>query len=138
MVDNFRIRLAFAGIFLLGLATAGVPLRGAFGFTEQQVQKVFEILDADKTGKVDEAEYDQNKVAAMFWQAKAGSLGIGELKFEDTQFNRAFFDASDLDRKGTLDGVDMIYALQFEKIDVDRKGYITIDDLRRFMNKIGR
>ncbi|HXE17451.1 MAG TPA: EF-hand domain-containing protein [Stellaceae bacterium] len=37
-----------------------------------------------------------------------------------------------------LDGVDMIYALSFDKIDTDRKGYITIADLRRFMQKAGR
>jgi Ca2+-binding EF-hand superfamily protein len=133
MAGTSCIRPMVVSVFLLALASTH-----AFAFTDQQVRKVFEILDADKTGKVNKTEYDQNKVAAMFWQAKAGVAGIGELRYEDTQFNKAFFDAADVDHKGTLDGVDMIYALQFEKIDVDHKGYITFDDLRRFMTKIGR
>jgi Ca2+-binding EF-hand superfamily protein len=133
MAGNSYIRLMVISAFLLALATTG-----ASAFSDQQVRQVFEILDSDKTGKVDKAEYDQNKIAAMFWQAKTGAAGIGELRLEDTEFNKAFFDAADVDHKGTLDGVDMIYALQFEKIDVDHKGYITIDDLRRFMNKAGR
>jgi len=110
----------------------------AGAFTEKQIEDVFSVLDSDKTGKVDRAEYDRNKVAAMFWQAKIGASGIGELRYEDTQFNRTFFDATDVDHKGVLDGVDMIYALSFDKIDTDRKGYITIADLRRFMQKAGR
>lgn len=130
---NFALLPIVLVTFLAG--TAAIP---AFGFTDQQLRQVFAILDSNKTGKVDKAEYDQNKVAAMFWQAKIGSSGIGELRYDDTQFNRAFFDAADTDHKGMLDGVDMINALQFEKIDVDRKGYITLDDLRRFMKKAGR
>lgn len=133
MSGNFRIGAMVAGIFLLAFASTQ-----AFAFSDEQVRKVFAILDADKTGKVNKAEYDQNKVAAMFWQAKTGAVGIGELRLEDTQFNKAFFDAADVDHKGTLDGVDMIYALEFEKIDTDHKGYITLDDLRRFMQKAGR
>ena len=95
-------------------------------------------MDSDKTGKVNRAEYEEHKVEAMFWQAKPGALGIGELTFEQTKFNRAFFDAADSDHKGRLDGVDMIDALQFDKIDVSHRGYITIDDLRRFMIAAGR
>jgi len=74
----------------------------------------------------------------MFWTPKTGSASLGALTYNETQFNRAFFDAADTDHKGKLDGVDMIYALEFEKIDVEHKGYITLDDLRRFMRKAGR
>ncbi len=135
-----RLALAPAALLLLliGAAALSVPLRSAFGFTEQQIDQVFAILDSNKTGKVDRAEYDQNKVAAMFWRAKSGDAGIGDLSYDDTQFNRAFFDAADTDHKGKLDGVDLIYALDFEKIDTNHKGYITLDDLRRFMIKVGR
>lgn len=123
-----------AAVCIIGAGAA----HNAFAFSEQQIEQVFSVLDSDKTGKVDRAEYDRNKVAAMFWPAKIGNSGIGELRYEDTQFNRAFFNAADVDHKGVLDGVDMIYALSFDKIDTDHKGYITIDDLRRFMRKIGR
>lgn len=124
--------------FVLLLLLIGAPAQRAHAFTEQQIDQVFAILDANRNGKVDRAEYDQNKVAAMFWRAKNGEAGIGDLTYEDTEFNRAFFDAADTDHKGTLDGVDLIYALDFDKIDTDHKGYITIDDLRRFMKKAGR
>ena len=125
-------------LLLVGGAALTLPWHPASAFTEEQVEQVFAMLDASKTGKVDKAEYDQNKVAAMFWTPKTGTAGLGELTYEETQFNRAFFNAADTDHKGKLDGVDMIYALEFEKIDLDRKGYITIDDLRRFMQKAGR
>jgi Ca2+-binding EF-hand superfamily protein len=125
-------------LLLVGGAALTIPWHPASAFTEEQVEQVFAMLDASKTGKVDKAEYDQNKVAAMFWTPKTGTAGLGELTYEETQFNRAFFNAADTDHKGKLDGVDMIYALEFEKIDLDRKGYITIDDLRRFMQKAGR
>jgi EF hand len=133
-----RIAIAIGAWLLISAVAIGTPFGAAFAFTEQELQRVFAILDSNKTGKVDRTEYDQNKVAAMFWQPKLGSMEMGELTFEDTKFNRAFFDSADTDHKGRLDGVDLIYALQFEKIDVDRKGYITIDDLRRFMNEAGR
>jgi Ca2+-binding EF-hand superfamily protein len=134
-----RISVTLLPLALLVLLVAGgLTASRAFAFTDQQVQQVFALLDSNQTGKVDKAEYDQNKVGAMFWQSKTGAVGIGELSYEDTQFNRAFFDAADTDHKGRLDGVDMIYALEFENIDTDRKGYITLDDLRRFMKKIGR
>lgn len=126
-------------VFVVGGAALTIPWHHpASAFTEKQVEQVFAMLDSNKTGKVDKAEYDQNKVAAMFWTPKTGTAGIGELTFEETQFNRAFFNAADTDHKGKLDGVDMIYALEFEKIDLEDKGYITIDDLRRFMQKAGR
>jgi hypothetical protein len=125
-------------LLLTGALATGVPVRPAFAFTEKQIDQVFAILDSNKTGKVDRAEYDQNKVAAMFWRAKTGDAGLGELSYDDTEFNRAFFDAADTDHKGKLDGVDLIYALDFDKIDTDHKGYITLADLRRFMVKAGR
>jgi len=115
-----------------------MPWHPASAFTEKQVEEVFAKLDTNKTGRVDKAEYDENKVAAMFWTPKTGSAELGALSYEQTEFNRAFFDAADTDHKGKLDGVDMIYALEFEKIDLDHKGYITIDDLRRFMQTAGR
>jgi hypothetical protein len=125
-------------VVLVGSTALTIPWHPAHAFTEEQVERVFSMLDSNKTGRVDKPEYDQNKVAAMFWTPKTGTAGIGELTYEETQFNRAFFDAADTDHKGKLDGVDMIYALEFEKIDLDHKGYITIDDLRRFMRKAGR
>jgi hypothetical protein len=125
-------------VLIAGIAALTIPCHRASAFSEQQVEQIWAILDSNKTGKVDKAEYDQNKVAAMFWTPKTGTAGIGELTYEETPFNRAFFDAADSDHKGKLDGVDMIYALEFEKIDVDHKGYITIDDLRHFMQKAGR
>lgn len=127
-----------AVILFLAISLIGLPLRVASAFTEKEVQSVFAVLDKNGTGKVDHTEYDENKVAAMFPPAPPGTTDFGELKFEQTKFSRAFFDAADTDHKGKLDGVDLIYALQFEKIDTDHKGYITIDDLRRFMTKIGR
>jgi hypothetical protein len=120
------------------LTGIGVRVLPAFGFTEHQIDQVFAVLDSSKTGKVDRAEYDQNKVAALFPRVKNGSAGIGELSYADTQFNRAFFNAADADHKGKLDGVDLIYASDFDKIDIDHRGYITLDDLRRFMKKAGQ
>jgi Ca2+-binding EF-hand superfamily protein len=133
-----RTSLTLSRSALIVLVALTIPWHRASAFNEQQVEQVFAMLDTAKTGKVDKAEYDENKVAAMFWTPKTGTAGIGELTYEQTQFNRAFFDAADTDHKGKLDGVDMIYALEFEKIDIDHKGYITIDDLRRFMQKAGR
>jgi hypothetical protein len=133
-----RIPLIVLVSGITGIAALTIPWDRASAFSEQQVEQVFAMLDTAKTGKVDKAEYDENKVAAMFWTPKTGTAGLGELTYEETQFNRAFFNAADTDHKGKLDGVDMIYALEFEKIDLDHKGYITIDDLRRFMRMAGR
>ncbi len=138
--SNWRTsRVSGIAIFLfLGMSVTGLPLRVASAFTEKEVQGVFAVLDANKTGKVDRPEYDENKVAAMFFPAPPqGTTNFGDLMFEQTKFNRAFFDAADTDHKGKLDPVDLIYALDFDKIDTDHKG-ITIDDLRRFMKKVGR
>jgi Ca2+-binding EF-hand superfamily protein len=129
----------FAVALLTAAATAiALPGNPAIAFTERQVEQVFDILDSNSTGQVDRAEYNENKVAAMFPQAKNGEVGIGELSYEDTQFNHAFFNAADTTHRGKLDGVDLIYALDFDRIDTDHKGYITINDLRRFMKSVGR
>jgi len=134
------LTLSRGALFVLAALVAAltIPRDPAIAFTERQVEQVFAKLDTNKTGRVDKAEYDENKVAAMFWTPKTGTASLGALTYNETQFNRAFFDAADTDHKGKLDGVDMIYALEFEKIDVEHKGYITLDDLRRFMRKAGR
>jgi len=139
MIRKPQTLLPFAVATLFAAATSiAPPVNPAIAFTERQVEQIFDILDSNHTGKVDRAEYDENKVAAMFPRAKNGEVGIGELSFEDTPFNRAFFNAADADHRGKLDGVDLIYALDFDKIDTAHKGYVTIDDLRRFMKMVGR
>jgi Ca2+-binding EF-hand superfamily protein len=133
----YLLPVALAAL-LAGAAAIALPTHPAFAFTEKQVEQVFAILDSSHSGRVDRTEYDVNKIAAMFPSIKNGDIGIRELSYEDTQFNRAFFKAADIDHKGKLDNVDVIYALDFDKIDTDHRGYITLDDLRRFMKMAGR
>jgi Ca2+-binding EF-hand superfamily protein len=107
----------------------------ASAFTDKEITEIFKTLDTNGDGKVTREEYSANKVTIIYRNVPAGNTN---LTFKQTKLSRAFFDAADADHDGTLSPVEAMDALPFEAVDADRKGYITRDDLRRFLTRIGR
>ena len=125
--------------WILGAAAVLVALLCASGlaraFTDKEITEIFQMLDTNHDGKVTREEYSANKVMILYRNVPKGNT---KLTFEQTKVSRAFFDAADVDHDGTLSPVEAMDALPFEAVDTDRKGYITIDDLRRLLTRIGR
>ena len=126
--------MKLAGCFVSGLLLTCVPWHGAFAFGDAEIREDFKILDAAADGKVTREEFSFNKVAALFYWSQHS----GRMTFEQMNVTRAFFDAADTDHKGYLDAVEFFDAVQFEKIDLGHKNYITFDDLERFLKGIDR
>ena len=136
----FRHRLCrrFLGS-ILGIAAILVALSSAiessWAYTDKEIISIFRMLDTNGDGKVTREEYSANKVKILYRNTPKGDT---TLTFDQTKVSRAFFDAADTDHDGTLSPVEAMDALRFEAVDKDQKGYITLDDLRRFLNSIGR
>lgn len=135
-----RIRLTGAssvrGLAVATVLAASLPAIGpAWAYTDKEITQIFRMLDTNGDGKVTREEYSANKVAILYRNAPKGDT---TLTFEQTRVSRKFFDAADADHDGTLSPVEAMDALRFEAVDTDRKGYITLDDLRRFLTSIGR
>jgi Ca2+-binding EF-hand superfamily protein len=107
----------------------------AFAYTEAEVQEIFQGMDANRDGKITRAEYNNHKVHMIYRNVPTGTT---DLTFEQTKVSRAFFDAADVDHSGVLTPTEIIDALPFEAVDVGNKGYFTLDELRRFLDEIGR
>jgi Ca2+-binding EF-hand superfamily protein len=121
-----------AATILLASITAISPVSA---YTDKEVAEIFQALDANHDGKVTRAEYNVGKVAVIYRNVPAGTAN---LTFEQTLVSRTFFDSADANHDGVLTPTEIMDALPFEAVDLDRKGYFTIDDLRRFLKKIGR
>jgi Ca2+-binding EF-hand superfamily protein len=117
------------------LATSLSAISPSGAFTDKEITAIFRMLDTNGDGKVTREEYSTNKVMILYRNAPKGNT---TLTFEQTKVSRAFFDAADADHDGTLSPVEAMDALRFEAVDTDSKGYITLDDLRRFMTRVGR
>jgi Ca2+-binding EF-hand superfamily protein len=124
---------------ILAIATALTAslsaLAPATAYTEKEITAIFRMLDSNGDGKVTREEYSANKVAIIYRNVQGGTAN---LTFEQTKLSRAFFDAADVDHDGKLSPVEIMDALPFEAVDTDRNGYITLDELRRFLTRIGR
>ncbi len=107
----------------------------AWAFTDQEVKAIFQMMDTNGDGKVTREEYSANKVVIIYRNVPAGNT---TLRFDQTKVSRAFFDAADTDHDGTLSPLEVMDALPFEAVDTDQKGYIKLEDLRRFLTRIGR
>ncbi len=118
-------------IFLLASLIVIVP---ATAYTDAEITEIFQKLDTAHDGKVTRDEYAVNKVMVIYRNVPAGTT---DLTFEQTRVSRAFFDAADVNHDGKLSPTEIIDALPFEAVDLDHKGYFVIDDLRRFLDKIG-
>lgn len=133
---RLSLRLARRSLLHLGLVAASLSaIIPASAFTDSEIQEVFRKLDTNGDGKVTRQEYAANKVMIVYRNVPTSNT---TLTFEDTRVSRAFFDAADKHHDGKLTPVEIMDALPFEAVDADHKNYITLDDLRRFMNKIGR
>jgi Ca2+-binding EF-hand superfamily protein len=119
-------------VFLLFLL---VPLAAAQAFTDKQVAEIYKLLDDKGDGKVDRLEFDINKVRALFWRDQPPGT---ELTFEQTALKREYFDKLDTNHDGKLSSFEMVDGLKFDDLDYGQKGYITKDDLRRFLTEVGR
>ena len=133
-----RLRCRFLGS-ILGIAAFLVALSSAIdssrAYTDKEITDIFRMLDTNGDGKVTREEYSANKVKILY---RNNPKGDTTLTLDQTKVSRAFFDAADTDHDGTLSPVEAMDALRFEAVDTDKKGYISLDDLRRFLNRIGR
>jgi Ca2+-binding EF-hand superfamily protein len=116
-----------------------IAIYPALAFNENDVRQVFKTLDEDGDGKVTREEYSSQKIFAIYRNVPPSSnlLEDNDIKFGQTKLSRDFFDASDTDKNGQLSPIEVIDAFHFERIDTLQRGFITIDDLRTFMKKIG-
>jgi hypothetical protein len=97
------------------------------------------MLDANSDGQVTPVEYDVNKIQVIYRNAPPTmNLAAQEVAFSDTKISRQYFDSIDKDRNGTLSPIELLEALKFENLDTSRKGFLELEDVRRFMNRIGR
>lgn len=124
-------------VVLLGLALCP---HDAMAFSEKEISDVFGFLDANKDGKISHEEFATGKVSVIYGHLPPPPRDRpteGNLRFEDLQVNRNFFNTADKNGDGTLSPIEIVDALQFEKIS-ENKDHITLQDLRRFMYQIGR
>ena len=117
------------------LAALSSAMSPALAFTDKEITAIFQLLDTNGDGKVTREEYSANKVMILYRRAPTGKT---TLTFEQTNVSRAFFDAADVDHDGTLSPVEAMDALPFEAVDTNGNGYVTLDDVRRFLTRIGR
>jgi hypothetical protein len=122
-------------VLVLALSWFAQPVAA---FTDKDAREIFSLLDPEHHGKVTLVEFQINKVEAFFWRTRHETGGINPVTFEDTILSREFFDKADIGHKGYLDGVDMVYAIRFEDIDTNRRGYFEHADLVAFLNRVGR
>ena len=125
-------RIIGAAAALLALSSA---IDHSWGYTDKEIAAIFQMLDTNGDGRVTREEYSANKVKMIYRNMPTAAT---TLTFDQTKVSRAFFDAADTDHDGTLSPVEIMDALPFEAVDTDRKGYIVPDDLRRFLDRIGR
>lgn len=132
-------RAAGAGLAALLMMAALSPVPAA-AFTDKEIAQIFDMLDTDHDGKISRREYDANKIHAFYRDVKSSAtLRNMPLKFdENTPVSRQFFDAADTNHDGVLTGGELADALPYTAIDRDAKGYITRDDLSRFLKSISR
>ena len=126
-----------AAVMALVLALSGFAQPVA-AFTDKDAREIFSLLDPEHHGKVTLVEFQIHKVEAFFWRTRHDTGAIKPVTFEDTILSREFFDKVDIGHKGYLDGVDMVYAIRFEDIDTNRRGYFEHADLVAYLNRIGR
>ncbi len=132
MPQTRRTILGVAALVALLSLSAVAP---GWAYTEEEIKAIFRELDTNGDGKVTREEYSAKKVTIIYRNVPAGNT---RLTFAQTKVSRAFFDAADTDHDGTLSPLEVMDALPFEAVDTDRKGYINLDDLRRFLTRIGR
>ena len=125
-------RIIGAAAALLAVSSA---IDRSWGYTDKEIAAIFHMLDTNGDGRVTREEYSANKVKMIYRNMPTAAT---TLTCEQTKVSRAFFDTADTDHDGTLSPVEIMDALPFEAVDTDRKGYIVPDDLRRFLDRIGR
>ncbi len=125
-------------VLLLTFITINSPV---LAYSEEEILKVFRMLDSDEDGKVTRGEYAFNKVQVFYRKIHIAidrdALSGGDVSFAETSLSRQFFNDSDTDHNGLLSAVEVNDALVFDRIDNDSKGYFTLENLRAFMNRIG-
>jgi len=131
------LRLGASSTFFFVLLCIVFIPRYATAYSEKVVSDVFMSLDVDKDGKISREEYAAQKVFVIYGDVPppAGKASGGDLRFEDMQVNRKFFDSSDKSGDGKLSPVEIVDALKFERI-AGTKDHITKQDFRRFMDEI--
>ena len=124
---------------LLGIAAILIALLSAAGnvwaYTDKEIKAIFGMLDTNGDGRVTREEYSAKKVMLIDRNVPARNT---TLRFEQTKVSGAFFDAADADHDGTLSPREVIDALSFEAVETDAKGYVTLEDLHRFLIRIGQ
>ena len=110
-------------------------VRSSGVLTEKEISDAFLALDTDGNGQISRIEFEMNKSKVICPSPKASKT---DLTFDETRMSRQAFDVADLDHDGTLSDLEIATVLQFETVDTDGKGYLVLEDLRRFMKRVGR
>jgi Ca2+-binding EF-hand superfamily protein len=98
----------------------------------QEVDRRFNLFDADRDGRISPTEYEINKVTALFEppNQRTGSGDVSrraiEIKPADTRLNAATFRSFDLNGDNVLSAAEIVGAnqLRFEAIDSNTDGFI--------------
>jgi len=102
-----------------------------------RAHEVFRLLDKNGDGRISRDEFETNKVAVIFRNAKDTGT---QLKYEDTQLTRSAFDSIDIGGKGVITARDVMFSpyFKFETFDADGNGYIDFQEFADALHRIER
>lgn len=97
---------------------------------------MFKLLDGNGDGKIDRAEWIENKMAVFFVRDYNRDLKLS--RDELPGLNKEAFDAADLNGDGFLSGYEFNQAafLKFDAVDLDKAGSVTEDEFLAFLTRL--
>jgi EF hand len=132
-----------AHLFFIAVALAGMP-GAAQAFKDEDVARAYERLDRDGDGRVDQSEYEVNKVFAFFRPRGGEPSGTNEgpmrVTYQESPLTQQAFDQLDRNGDGVLSGEEVIASemFRFDRLDRNGDGVLDRAELATFMTSIGR